>query len=163
MDIVLIGMPASGKTTVAEVFARGGKKVYDTDAEIVKKYGAIPDIFEKYGEKYFRELETETVRVLSGLDGVVISTGGGCVLRAENVKLLKSNGKIIYLKTQPETLLKRVGEDCGRPLLSGDIRGKLFKLYAERTPIYEAAADFTVETDGLSPEIIADKITEILR
>ena len=105
------------------------------------------------------ELETETVRALSGLDGVVIATGGGCVLRAENVRLLKSKGKIIYLKTLPETLLRRVGAGSGRPLLSGDAEGKLFRLYAERAPVYEAAADFTVETDGLSPE----KITEILR
>ncbi len=163
MNIILIGMPASGKTTVAGVFAARGKKVYDTDAEIVNKYGEISAIFENFGEGYFRELETETVRALSGLDGVVIATGGGCVLRAENVRLLKSKGKIIYLKTLPETLLRRVGAGSGRPLLSGDAEGKLFRLYSERAPVYEAAADFTVETDGLSPEKIADKITEILR
>lgn len=164
MNIVLSGMPGSGKTTVAAVLAeKYGGAVWDTDSVIVREHGAISDIFAKHGEEYFRNLETAAVEKVCAENGAVIATGGGCLLREENVRLLKSSGKIVYLRTQFETLLDRLNGDTSRPLLQGDARSKLAALYNARTPIYERAADITVDTDGLTPEEIAEKIYEAVR
>lgn len=160
MNIVLAGMPGSGKTTISAVFSNRGKIVVDTDEEIVKAHGRIADIFEKHGEGYFRDIETQTVQNVSGMDGVVISTGGGCLLRSQNVSALKQNGIIVYLKTSPKTLIKRVQGDTERPLLKGGIEERINKLYGERAHIYESSADIVIETDGLTPEQVADKILE---
>lgn len=164
MNIVLAGMPGSGKTTVSEVLAELLKlRAVDTDAEIVSRYGAISDIFDKYGEECFRNLETEVIKSLSEEGGLVVSTGGGALLRAENRDIFKKSGKIVYLKAEVNTLLVRVGDGEGRPLLFGDAENKLRALYEKRAPVYEAAADFTVATDGVSPEDIAKQIAEILK
>ncbi len=163
MNIILAGMPGCGKTTVAEVFEKRGATVLDTDALIVARYGQINSIFAEHGEEYFRNAETQAVKDVCGLDGVVIATGGGCLLRSENVRLLKTNGKIVYLKTGVETLLKRVEGNTDRPLLAVQTRARLEKLLSERRSVYESAADITVETDGLTPQAVADKITESLK
>lgn len=165
MNIVLCGMMGCGKTTVAaELSARYGMVSVDTDAEIVKKYGEINAIFEKYGEEYFRTVEEEIVAAVSKqFSNAVIATGGGCVLRESNVKNLKKTGKIIYLRTTPETLVSRVEGDTSRPLLKGGAREKIYSILAVREPVYSAAADLIVDTDGLSPEEIAEKITELVK
>lgn len=160
MNIVLAGMPGSGKTTVSAVFAKRGKKVVDTDEEIVKSHGRIADIFEKYGEQHFRDIESETVEKVSKNENIVISTGGGCLLRNRNVSVLKKSGKIVYLKTTPQTLIERVRDDTERPLLQGGAEERINKLYTARAKIYEASADIIIETDGLTPEQVADAITE---
>lgn len=160
MNIVLAGMPGSGKTTVAKAFARLGFAVYDTDEEIVKEHGAINEIFSRFGEEYFRDIESRTVEKLSALSGAVIATGGGCLLRAENTAALKRDGKIVFLRTTPETLIRRVEGNSERPLLKGVASEKMNELYKTRQPIYEKAADIIVDTDGLSPDEIARIITE---
>jgi shikimate kinase len=126
---------------------------------IEKEYGKISEIFEKNGEEYFRNLETKTAEFLSQKDKLIISTGGGFVMREENVAFLKKNGKIFYLRAGLSSLLERVsGNDC-RPLLRGDPEGKLKALIAERAPVYERVADHIVDTDGRT---VADISKEIL-
>ncbi len=164
MNVVLIGMPASGKTTVAEILGKElGMCVLDTDALIVEKHGEINGIFERHGEEYFRDLESEAVKEVAKAANVVISTGGGCPLRKENVQVLKENGKLIFLRASVDELIRRTAGDGTRPLLKGEREKRLKSLLAVRTPIYEKAADFTVDTDGLAPEEIANEITEFIK
>lgn len=120
MNIVLCGMMGVGKTSVGIEIARiSGRRWLDTDDVITEKYGKISDIFEFYGEEYFRNIETKTIKDVSRADNMVISTGGGAVLREENVNLLKSGGcVIVYLKAEANTLLKRISARReSRPLL----------------------------------------------
>ncbi|MDE5667670.1 MAG: shikimate kinase [Clostridia bacterium] len=162
----LIGMPGCGKSTVANVFDwKYNEQVYDTDACIVSKHGEISKIFEKYGEEYFREIETEVIKQLNDVEyDCFISVGGGAVLREENVRIMKSDGnKIIYLRTKLSTLEERLKNDTTRPLLKGDIKQRLNKLFAERSAIYEGIADIIVDTDGLTPEQIFENILTELR
>ena len=163
MNVILTGMPASGKTTVSKLLSEKlNLKLVDTDEEIVKKYGAICDIFATLGEPAFRNMEPEVVKNVCAQSGLVVSTGGGCVLRAENVELFKNSGKIVYLLADLQTLTERVKNDNTRPLISGDSAVKLEKLLKERSPIYEACADLTVDTNGKSPKEIVENICKLL-
>lgn len=156
MNIVLCGMMGCGKTTVAAALSGLTKmEQVDTDAEVVKNHGRIADIFEKFGEARFRELETEAVERISARDNLIIATGGGCVLNDKNVALLKRHGKIIFLRTRPETLVSRVEGDTERPLLAGGAAKRINEILPARTPKYTAAADEIIDTDDLTPEEIA--------
>ena len=158
-NIILIGMPGSGKTTIANLCReKCGKQVWDTDEYIEKHHGGITEIFEKYGEEHFRILETEAVREICKNDGAFISTGGGCVMREENVRIFKDSGKIVYLKAGKETLLKRLEGDSSRPLLAGNKGERLTALFEKRAPVYERVADIIVDTDGLTPEEVLANI-----
>ena len=163
MNIVLSGMPGCGKTTVSEILAKKlGFEAVDTDALIEEEHGEISTIFAEHGESYFRNLETEAVKRVAALDGAVIATGGGCLLRPENVELLKTSGKIFYLKTEVAELVDRLKGDGTRPLLQGGLEKRLKKLYAERAGVYERAADYVVGAAGLSADGVAQKITELI-
>ena len=141
-NLVLIGMPASGKTTVGQAAAqRLGREFFDVDAYITQKAGTdIPTIFAEKGEAYFRDLETESVRELSARTGIVFATGGGTILRQENVDLLRMNGKLLFLDRPLERLLPT----SDRPL--GNTAQKIRQLYETRLPLYRAAADETVRS-----------------
>ena len=157
-SIVLTGMPGSGKSTLGTLLAeRLGRTLIDTDAEIIKRAEMpITEIFRTKGETAFRDLESAVIRDLSLRGGAVVATGGGAVLRRENVDALKQNGTLVFLDRPPETLLPT----AGRPL--ADDAAKLRALYAERYPVYTAAADVTVPVTG-TPEETVNMILEKLR
>ncbi|MBQ8323444.1 MAG: shikimate kinase [Clostridia bacterium] len=165
MNLVLCGMMGAGKTTIGIKIAElTGRRWYDTDGVIVDKHGKISDIFEYYGEAHFRKLETEVIKELSKMDNLIISTGGGLVLKSENNVLLKENGKIVFLRASFETLSKRLIVDGTRPLLQSsteNIGDRLARLMKERTPVYEHVADYIVDVDNKTPEEIAKEIVMI--
>lgn len=140
-NIVLIGMPGCGKSTVGMALKdRLNREFIDSDAEIVKRAGIeIPRIFSEYGEVYFRKLESEVISDLSKRTGIVIATGGGAILNDKNVEELKKNGELIWLNRPIDSIIPT--DD--RPL-SND-RDKLIKLYTVREPIYRAAADREID------------------
>ena len=167
MNLVLCGMMGAGKTTIGVKIAElTGRKWYDTDGVITDRYGKISDIFEFYGEAHFRKIETEVVKELAALDNLVISTGGGLVLKSENNALLKKDGKIVFLRASVDTLVARLNGDKSRPLLQAseqNVRARLEKLLRERAPIYEHVADFTVDVDGKTPKQIAEEIIALAK
>ncbi len=143
-NIVLVGMPTSGKTTLGKIIADDMKRKFiDTDSEIEKKAKmTIPEIFAQNGETYFRNLETEVIKELSSSQGLVIATGGGAVLRKENVDYLKRNGKIVFLDRNLENLILT----DTRPLAKG--KADLERLYNERYEIYNTTSDLKVDVNG---------------
>ena len=167
MNIILCGMMGAGKTTIGiKIAEKTGRRWYDTDGVIVDKYGKIADIFEYYGEAHFRKLETEIIQELTKKDNLVISTGGGLVLKKENNVLLQQNGKIVFLRANIETLSTRLHVDGTRPLLqtsTESIRDRLARLLKERTPVYEQVADYIVDVDGKTPQQIADEIVQLFQ
>ena len=154
-NLVLIGMPGSGKSSVgATLTETTGKPLADTDRLIVEKAGKpIPDIFREDGEPAFRDLESEVIRELSLQGGQIISTGGGAVLRPENVTMLRQNGRLFWLDRDPDSLVPT--DD--RPL--ADTVAKMKTLYQEREPIYRAAADVIIPVFG-TPESTAALILQ---
>ena len=155
MNYVLCGMMGAGKSALGKMIAElSCREWYDVEKIITSKYGEIPDLFAEHGEVYFRSLESIEIEKLVERDGIVISTGGGAVLRKKNVELLKQHGKILYLKASKETLLERLSKKSGRPLLDceGSLEEKIATLLHEREPVYEAIADYTLEVDGKTKE-----------
>ena len=152
-NIVLIGMPGSGKSAVGKILAeRTGLPFADTDRLITEKAGkTIPDIFREDGEPAFRDLESAVIRNLSRQGGQIISTGGGAVLRPENVTALRQNGRLFWLNRDPDALVPT--DD--RPL--ADTAAKMKRLWLEREPVYRAAADEIIPVTG-TPESAADDI-----
>ena len=138
-NIVLIGMPGCGKSTIGKkLAAQQGKKFVDTDALVEQKAGkSIPDIFAQDGEAAFRALETEVIEAVGKENGQVIATGGGAVLSLENVRNLRQNGTVVFIKRDIDKLAKE-----GRPLSMGR---DLADMYKKRLPFYEAAADTVME------------------
>ena len=167
MNVVLCGMMGAGKSTIGIKIAElTGRRWYDTDGVISDRHGKISDIFEYYGEPHFRKLETEVVKELSEQDDLVISTGGGLVLKSENNVLLQKKGKIVFLRASLETLNKRLVVDGTRPLLQAStesISDRLAKLLKERTPVYEHVADYIVDVDEKTPLEIAQEIVALVR
>ena len=152
-NIVLIGMPGSGKSAVGRILAgRTGRPLADTDQLITEKAGKpISDIFRENGETAFRDLESSVIRDLAKTGGQIISTGGGAVLRPENVSVLRRNGRLFWLNRDPDALIPT--DD--RPL--ADTQEKMKQLYIAREPVYRAAADEIVPVTG-TPEDAAVRI-----
>ena len=161
--LVLIGPMGAGKTTVAGLVAeRWGTTARDTDADIVAGDGrSISDIFLESGEQDFRKLERAAVAAaLAEHDGVV-ALGGGAVLDEGTRKMLAGR-RVVFLRVGLTDAVKRVGLGTSRPLLLGNVRGRIKALLDERTPVYESLATVTVDTDGRTPEDVADEIVRTL-
>ena len=156
---VLVGAPGSGKSTVGALLAsRLGLPFVDVDAIIEQRTGrSITEIFADDGEVAFRKLEEETTLELLG-EAAVLSLGGGAVLSAAIRAALRGH-RVIWLQVAAATAVQRVGLNEARPLLLGNVRGRLIKLLAERTPLYAEVATEQVETDGLTPDAIVDLLT----
>ena len=152
-NIVLIGMPGSGKTTLGRCLAEMlNREFIDADPEIEKDAGkTIPELF-AVSENHFREQETKTARRLAKLQGKVLAMGGGVVLRQENIACLKENGLIIFLDRSPGDIVGDVDTQT-RPLLAAG-RQRIYDLYAQREALYRKAADITVVNKGDLKEVL---------
>jgi shikimate dehydrogenase len=148
-NLVLVGMPGCGKSTIGSLLANLlNKKFVDADEVVAKQAGmTIPEIFATSGEKGFRDLETRVLSELGKESGMVIATGGGCVTRQENYPFLHQNGRILWIRRDIEKLPVN-----GRPLSQ---RSNLEEMYRIRRPYYEAFADYSVDNDGSQEETVA--------
>jgi len=161
-NITLVGFMGTGKTTVGKLLAkRLGYKFVDSDDEIEREQGvSITHIFSELGEAHFRDLETDMLKRLSKREGLVISAGGGAVIRAENVDNLRRGGPVVCLSATPEEIYERVRHSTHRPLLKvDDPLGRIRELLDLRRKFY-SRADLEVETGGLGPEEVVELILE---
>src|SRR6478672_4975698 len=163
--ISLIGFMGAGKSAVGrELSRRLGWPRHDTDEMIREQFGiSIPDIFARHGEPAFRDAETELLKTLRrGIAGIVV-TGGGIVLRPQNVQLLRGMGRIVWLDADEEVLWQRVSKHSIRPLLqTPDPRARFSELLRERLPLYQSAADYRIDTGGNSIAQVTDEIIAVI-
>jgi shikimate kinase len=163
--IVLIGFMGAGKSSVGRTLARmTGLARFDTDEMVAAQFGlTIPEIFRKHGEEKFREAETAALAQLPDKTPAIIVTGGGIVLRPENVDRLRELGTIVYLSADEETLFARISRRATRPLLqTTNPRATVAELLASRLPLYREAADIEVDTSRLKHEGVARSILKSL-
>ncbi len=149
MLLSLVGLPGSGKTTVGRQLARRLRlRFVDSDQAIESRLGcSIREFFEREGEPRFRDIEAEVIETLMQDCDCVVSTGGGAVLREENRRHLRQRGRVIYLKSTPEELFRRLRHDTNRPLLQvSDPMSRLRELFEYRDPLYSEVAHFILET-----------------
>ena len=159
--IYLIGFMGTGKTTISHKLQEmTGAKEVDMDAWIVEKNDmSINDMFDKFGETYFRDRETDAVREIAGTAPAIVSCGGGAVLRQENTQMMKKSGRIVLLTATPETVYERVKNSIDRPLLNGHMNVEyIASLMEKRRELYAEACDISVATDGKTPSQIAEEI-----
>lgn len=160
-NIFLVGLMGAGKSTVGRILARRlSKRFVDTDHEIEKRNGVtIPVIFEIEGEDGFRRREQEVLADLSQEKGLILSTGGGIVLKPENREVLRNHGFVVYLNARPELLADRTKHDRSRPLLNvEDPLTRLRELHAVRDPLYREVAHAVVETGRGAPQQVVQAI-----
>ena len=162
-NILLIGFMGAGKTTVSRELSRmTGMKEIDMDAYIVQKEGmAITDIFDKFGEEYFRKKETECLIEIMKENNCIVSCGGGVVVKDENVEIMKNGGRIVLLTATPETTLERVKNSTDRPILNGNMNVEFISnLMDKRRERYLSVADVIVPTDN---KMVSKICKEILK
>jgi shikimate kinase len=159
--VYLVGLPGSGKSTVGRHLAkRLGAPFFDSDHVIEERLGcSIREFFEREGEDRFRDLESEVLEELTRRPGVVLSTGGGSVLRQANRECLHQRGQVVYLRSHPEEIFRRLRHDRVRPLLQvADPLQRLRDLFAVRDPLYRETAHFVIETGRPSVATLVNMI-----
>lgn len=160
-NIYLIGFMGVGKSTIGKLLAeKMDVELVEMDEQIEQEQGiTIKEMFEKYGETYFRDLESALISNIAKQEGAVVSCGGGVVLREENVEKMKESGKIIFLTATAETIYHRVSGSTNRPILNGNMNVEFIEsLMEKRRDCYESAADVIVETDHKDFESIVKEI-----
>ena len=165
-NIVLIGFMGAGKSTISDYLSTMfAMEVVEMDQLIAEREGmSISDIFETYGEEYFRNMETNLLIEMQSRSNVVVSCGGGVPMRERNVAEMKKNGRVVLLTAKPETILERVKDNHDRPLLENNKNVSFIAdLLEKRRAKYEAAADIVVETDGKSELEICEELIHRLR
>lgn len=161
MSISLVGLPGSGKTTVGRQLARRLRLPFiDSDHAIESRIGcSIREFFDREGEERFRDIEEDVLDELSQNVDSVLSTGGGAVLRSNNRINLHARGKVVYLKSTPEELFRRLRHDVSRPLLQvTDPLARMRELFAVRDPLYRETAHFVLETGRPSVATLVNMI-----
>jgi shikimate kinase len=161
LRVALVGLPGSGKSTVGRQLARRlGVSFADSDHVIEQRLGcSIREYFEREGEDRFRDLEETVIDDLTQAHAGVIATGGGAVLRAANRAHLHSRGQVVYLRSTPEEVFRRLRHDVNRPLLQvKDPLGRLRDLFAVRDPLYRETAHFVIETGRPSVATLVNMI-----
>ena len=162
-NLMLIGFMGTGKSTVAGKLKQMLQaEQIEMDACIAEEAGmSIPDIFEKFGESHFRDLETGMLRKFKEKKPVIVSCGGGAVLRDENIEIMRGQGKIILLTATPQTIYERVKDNHDRPVLNGNMNVEyISELMEKRKVRYEMAADIVIATDGKTVDEICNEILE---
>lgn len=165
MNIVLIGMRGSGKTSAGRILAQKlGRRFIEMDEIISQKAGmSINEIVGCQGWPEFRRIEAEVTRSVAALDNTVNATGGGVVTSEENLRALKENSKLVWLRANLETLTARTKNNTSRPSLTGMPPAEDMAItLKEREPVYQLAADLIVDTDGIPPEKVARTIIKLL-
>jgi len=166
MNIVLIGYRGTGKSSVATVLAsRLRWERVSTDTEVVARAKqSIPEIVQAFGWEYFRDLESDVCREVGGRDHLIIDTGGGVILRPQNVEALKINGRLFWLTAEIATIEARISGDRQRPSLTGSksFIEEIADVLKERCPKYRAAADHVIPTDRRSVTHVADTIRMLM-
>lgn len=164
-NIILIGFMGTGKSTVSEYLSKELKMdEVDMDALIVKREGiSISQMFEQYGESYFRDKETQALIDVQKRNHLIVSCGGGIVLRDENVEHMKQNGRVVLLTATPKTIYERVKNSKERPILNSNMSVEyIAELMEKRRERYMQAADIVISTDGKSiPQICEEIISRI--
>ncbi len=165
-NLVLIGYRGTGKSAAGKFLARELRRhLVSTDAEVVRRAKlSIPEIVETFGWDHFRDLESAVCRDFAGRDQLIIDTGGGAILRPENVEALRRTGTLVWLTASVETIARRIGGDTQRPSLTGtkSFTEEIREVLAERMPKYRAAAHHMVPTDGVSTAQVAARIMQQL-
>lgn len=167
MNLVLIGYRGTGKSVVATRLAEKlPMTVVSLDEEIEREAAlSIPEIVKKHGWSWFRDLESEIIKRHSAMDNLILDTGGGVVLRKENVRNLARNGRIFWLKASVATIAARIQDSSNRPSLTGaaSFLEEIEEVLAERLPLYRASANYEIDTDLLSIKEVADLIVRQIR
>jgi len=164
-SIVLIGFMGAGKSSAGKLLARKtGLPLFDTDEIVSTRFGLpVTEIFVQFGEEEFRNAETAALRQLSAAASAIVVTGGGIVLRPENVKKLRELGRVVSLEADEETLFRRISRRATRPLLQTENpRATLVELLKVRGPLYRMAADIRLDTSHLTHDEVADAILRSL-
>ncbi|SRR5258708_3989775 len=166
MNIVLIGMRGSGKSTIAKLLSKKlGKPYYDMDVLLSENAGMpISEVVKRYGWEHFRNQESALAEEIAKKKNVVISTSGGIVTREENIAALKNSGKFIFLKTSVAVMLKRIGNSKSRPALTDKktLKEEIKEIWKIRKSLYESSADITINTDNKTLSEITQEIVKQL-
>lgn len=166
LNLILVGPMGAGKSTIGRLLAKELRLPFkDSDKEIEQRTGAnIPWIFDVEGEQGFRDREEAMLAELCELEGMVLATGGGAVLRDANRRTLHAGGRVIYLHTSVEQQIDRTARDRNRPLLRSSDPGRVLRdLMAIRDPLYREIADVIIETDERPPRLVVQEILQRLQ